>query len=272
MKYEQFATFTNHIPSRPFFPDTAVGFIIAKDVSAPGYKFNNILKSSDGGFNWSTVFTDTNLNIRNTYFTDTIKGFACGDSGIIIKTIDGGNSWQYLNSGITSQLNVICFKTDQIGFAAGNSGVIIRTTNGGNSWSLDQTGTSNNFVKMYVVNDSIMLAMTKSWSSLNPSGMYSINLNSITAIWELMDDSFEYISIFPNPASDQITVNIHGIPDNSSSDISILNNAMKTVYSEISKEHDFNRLVDIHHLSNGIYHMLIRTEERLYQRNFIISR
>jgi hypothetical protein len=272
VKYDQFATFTNYIPSLPFFPDTAVGFIVARDINAPGYKFNNILKSSDGGSNWTTVFVDSTLNIRNTHFIDTITGFTCGDNGIILKTTDGGNNWQYLNTGIATHLNAIYFKSGQIGFAAGDSGVIIQTTNGGDSWTIDSTGTANSFTKIYAVNDSIMLAMTKSWSFINPSRMYSMNLNSITADWELVNDQIEYISIFPNPASDQITFNIHEIPENSFFDISILNNVMQTVFSEISKGPIFNKLVDVNYLSNGFYHVIIKTDDRLYHRNFIISR
>ncbi|MBK7969406.1 MAG: hypothetical protein IPK08_10955 [Bacteroidetes bacterium] len=272
VKYEQFAIFTNYIPSLPFFPDTAVGFIVAKDVNAPGYKYNNILKSSDGGSNWTNVFVDTSLNIRNMYFIDTISGFTCGDNGMILKTIDGGSNWQYLNTGIATRLNAIFFKSGQVGFAAGDSGVIIRTTNGGSTWNIDSTGTTNNFTKIYAVNDSIVLAMTKSWSFLNPSRMYSVNLNSITADWELVNDPLEYISIFPNPASDQITVNVHGLPLNSFADISILNNVLKTVHSEISEGPIINKFIDIHHLSTGFYHLIIRTEEKIYHQNFIISR
>ena len=112
-----------------------------------------------------------------------------------------------------------------------------------------------------------MFAMT----SLNPSRMYSMNLNSITAVWEWVNEPLEYISIFPNPASDQITVNVHEVPENSFFNISILNNVMKTVYSETSTEPIFNKLVDVNHLSNGIYHLIIKTEDRCYHRNFIIS-
>jgi len=272
VKYEQFATFTNHIPSLPFFPDTAIGFIVAKDINAPGYKFNNILKTSDGGSNWTTVFVDTTLNIRNTYFIDTISGFTCGNNGMILKTIDGGNSWQYLNTGIVTRLNAIYFKSGQVGFAAGDSGVIIRTTNGGSSWTIDSTGTSINFTKIYAVNDSIMFAMTHSWSSINPSRMYSMNLNSITSVWELVNNQSTYISIMPNPASDQITVNLHGIYDNSNFDILVLSKVMNTVYSKNSRSPIYNHVLDIHHLANGIYHMIIRTEDKIYHRNFIISR
>jgi hypothetical protein len=272
VKYDQFATFTNHIPSLPFFPDTAVGFIVAKEINAPGYKFNNILKSTDGGSNWTTVFVDTSLNIRNTYFIDTISGFICGDSGKILKTNDGGNSWQYLNTTISSRLNTIYFKSGQVGFAAGDSGVIIRTTDGGNSWTLDSTGTSNNFTKIYAVNDSIVFAMTNSSSVMNPSRMYSINLNSLTTVWELLNDQSNYVSIFPNPASDQIMVNFLDIPKSSFCEIKIFNNVMSTVYSEISRGPVFNNLIDVNQLPNGIYHVIVKTEDKLLNGKFILNR
>lgn len=110
-----------------FFPSDQVGFAIASS--------NKILKSTNGGNNWTPVNSGTTNSLLDICFTSTTVGYACGASGTVVKTIDGGNNWVKLNTGISNQLNSLFFIANDTGFVGGSGDTIWRTYNGGISWS-----------------------------------------------------------------------------------------------------------------------------------------
>ena len=69
-----------------------------------------IYKSSDGGDNWINQSSSTNLTLNAIYFYDDKKGFAVGDSGLILYTSNGGitgvnNDDNYLPQGYELKQN-----------------------------------------------------------------------------------------------------------------------------------------------------------------------
>ena len=62
-----------------------------------------ILKTTDGGNNWSLQTSGTTKTLRSIFFLDANNGWACGDGGTIITTSNGGTTWSAQTSPYTSQ-------------------------------------------------------------------------------------------------------------------------------------------------------------------------
>lgn len=83
--------------------------------------------------------TDKFLN--SIYFTDSLYGWAAGDSGTIIHTTDGGTNWMIQNSTTQNRITDIFFLNRNIGWASSlevsaspYGTYLLRTTDGGDSW------------------------------------------------------------------------------------------------------------------------------------------
>ncbi len=92
-----------------------------------------IIVSTGFSQNWIIQNSITSEKLNSVFFTDTITGFAVGNSGTILKTINGSD-WEIQGSETDSDLNSVFFATNFVGYAVGNDGVILKTTDGGNYW------------------------------------------------------------------------------------------------------------------------------------------
>ena len=95
------------------------------------------------GITWDRVADTANgTSLRDVYFLDANRGWACGYAGSIIHTTDGGATWtpqmeapwEYGEGGtlpLAATLRSIVFQDAHRGWAVGDDGTILRTTNGG---------------------------------------------------------------------------------------------------------------------------------------------
>ncbi len=90
---------------------------------------------------WERVEVPTQHHLRSVYFTDSLYGWAVGDSGSIIHTMDGGENWVSQDSETYNHIVHVFFLNRQLGWASswnyeGFYGtLLLKTTDGGNSWS-----------------------------------------------------------------------------------------------------------------------------------------
>jgi photosystem II stability/assembly factor-like uncharacterized protein len=150
---------TNGGSSWSFSNVTGLDFTIPSNV-LPFHVFNNsviyifgvvqsggsggkMIKTTNGGSNWSVVTNDLSSNmffITCNYFINQNIGYIAGFNnsfvGTIGKTTNGGANWTYTNIPSVLQIWDIYFKDSNNGYAVGtdNNGIIIRTTDGGNTW------------------------------------------------------------------------------------------------------------------------------------------
>ena len=74
-------------------------------------------------------------------FTDSLTGWAVGDSGRILHTTNGGNLWYQQTSGLSYYIFDLCFLNSSTGWCiasevtANPHPVLLRTTNSGNTWN-----------------------------------------------------------------------------------------------------------------------------------------
>lgn len=92
-----------------------------------------VLKTIDGGNNWTKLNIQTNHALNNIRFIDA-QGWIVGGGGTIMHSIDGGESWLPQKSGTQNTLLTSYFIDTDIGFATGELGIILSTKNGGKSW------------------------------------------------------------------------------------------------------------------------------------------
>jgi len=105
------------------FPSPNVGFVVGIG--------GTILKTTDIGETWNTVYSNTNASFKSVYFINESIGFAVGNN--MLKTIDGGNSWLLFQPFITD-IQDITFTTSQRGFLITSTG-LYKTIDGGETWT-----------------------------------------------------------------------------------------------------------------------------------------
>ena len=70
------------------FTDANTGYVVGEDdgMGSGGI----IMKTTNGGVNWSTQVSNTFSILNDVYFTDAMNGYITGGSGTILKTMNGG--------------------------------------------------------------------------------------------------------------------------------------------------------------------------------------
>jgi photosystem II stability/assembly factor-like uncharacterized protein len=104
-----------------------------------------ILKTTDGGQNWSVIKDNLGYWLLSVHFANLTDGYATGPYGTIIKSADGGNNWTKLTlSGnlanrVFTDIHVFDINTAvAVGGWYDNDSIqtIIKTTDGGANWSI----------------------------------------------------------------------------------------------------------------------------------------
>lgn len=86
------------------------------------------------GNKWEVQLSGTDKILYSVVFINRDKGFAVGQKGTILKTTNGGQNWEQINIGVSNLLTSIDFPDDMRGYIVGDSGIVLRTDNGGDSW------------------------------------------------------------------------------------------------------------------------------------------
>ncbi len=89
---------------------------------------------------WIQQQCPTTKSLVRLSFTDTLNGWAVGDSGVIVHTSNGGQNWSIQQSFIITPVEDVFFINSNTGVALANdySGagtIILKTSNGGFNWS-----------------------------------------------------------------------------------------------------------------------------------------
>ncbi len=174
-----------------YFLDANNGFAVGGENSCTGTGCvppgGLILKTSDGGKNWSRVYTTlTKKEITSICFINHTVGFCIGDQ-VIYKTVDGGAHWTEQDINIQSTLKKMQFSDSQNGFIVCLYDKILKTTDGGSSWHVTSPGKTYGYYDLslvegvsYVSGQSKVLRSTdngNSWNELanSPQDIFAIH-------------------------------------------------------------------------------------------------
>lgn len=141
------------------FPEAAwVGYIefLNQDtvlgLKAAATDSNNVVKSTDGGMTWNTIFTSPNLyssfhfTTTSIYYVTTLN--ATWDTITMYKTINGGLNWNMLST-FPGAGSLLYFKDANTGFFSYQAGQLLRTSDGGANWNLVSTAAPGGIYKIY---------------------------------------------------------------------------------------------------------------------------
>jgi|AntAceMinimDraft_16_1070373.scaffolds.fasta_scaffold04606_3 photosystem II stability/assembly factor-like uncharacterized protein len=135
-----------------FFTDSDTGYAVG---GSGGGEAAIILKTTNGGSNWTSQTNPSNFRLYSVYFTNTNTGYAVGDQGIILKTIDGGTNWAYVQTiGSINFLSSIYFINNDTGYACGqgvstSAEIILKTIDGGTNWTTQTSGNNISLNSIY---------------------------------------------------------------------------------------------------------------------------
>lgn len=129
------------------FVDSLTGYSTAYSNTDTNY----ILKTTNGGNNWSIVYRNFALSNRVQFLNQTV-GFVCG--GALIKTINGGMNWVNVNTSGIAPENMYVLNEDSIWIIDSETllGGVFFTSNGGINWVQQLNAGGSNPDRIYMYN------------------------------------------------------------------------------------------------------------------------
>jgi photosystem II stability/assembly factor-like uncharacterized protein len=112
-----------------FFVDEDYGWVVGSN--------GIVIKTTNGGTNWTVINTATNEYFYSVFFRNQELGWATTYfSDKLFKTTDGGENWEniYNFTGTSLNLRGIYFVNDSTGFVAGSYTCLFKTTDSGYTW------------------------------------------------------------------------------------------------------------------------------------------
>lgn len=187
------------------FIDVNTGWLCATGnivIGGHGTFWSNIIKkTTDGGYNWSTVFTGNSSTLYNKIkFFNENTGWTWAD-GIIYQTTNGGANWSIYTQLPNFTINKFHFLNSITGWATITSGPnfgLLKTSNLGLNWYL-QFVSSNIYVNsVYIQNQNI------AWFSGSNSAIYKTTdgggmISAINPVSGNIPDAFFLQQNYPNP-------------------------------------------------------------------------
>ncbi|MBC7777550.1 MAG: T9SS type A sorting domain-containing protein [Phycisphaerae bacterium] len=193
------------------FLDTKNGFIEHWTFEA-GQNLTHLLRTTDGGLQWTEVLTGANSSQQPFYyFLDTLHGFQLSNNGQLGRTVDGGTSWTTEQAfGTSEAILKLDFVNPSVGYLStwempAQIGRMYRSTDGGAHWSLDLKADSVYLQDFHFADTENGYAISNYRQILRRTGSVSTS----------MPQSGSILSITPNPVYGLATITL---PENRTGD------------------------------------------------------
>lgn len=140
------------------FVDAATGY----SACASG----TILKTTNGGVNWSVTMLNNSANLKSLHFTDANTGIVVGEYGAVYRTTNAGNNWDKIFVNDSMDFRDIKFYDANTGILVtgyNTGGItynprIYKTTNGGLNWIVKHYNNYNFFSVSFANNNKVFVA------------------------------------------------------------------------------------------------------------------
>lgn len=178
---------------------------INQDIGYAVSEGGDILFTENGGDNWVVQASFPTYEFRNVFFTDINNGWAVSEylglphAAVIFKTQDGGLNWTAVEVSQETSLYNIMFTDANNGWAVGGtvaSSAMYYTHDGGDTWHQNEVGVSEFLFGIWFTDE------YTGWAAGNSGTILATD----QAVQIIEDDLFAGISLYPNPASDKLTV------------------------------------------------------------------
>jgi len=250
-----------------YFTSEDSGFIVGGN-GAPNENSNGIiLHTTDGGNNWSNVFTSSQLGewCWKINFPSKNIGYASlqhntGSPVNFVKTTDGGKTWfEKRLANFNYYVQGIGFANDTLGWAGGNNTYnTYETTDGGETWHDALFGRRVNRFRM--INDSVGYAM-----GVTVYKFIDRTPTIIAADEQEYPFDFELKQNYPNPFNPSTIIEFT-IPEGTDVNslvllkiYDIIGNEVKTLIDEVKEPGNYKVTFNASSLSSGVYFYKLKT-------------
>lgn len=145
----------------------------------------------EGQGTWSKIVVPTHSFLECISFTDSLNGWAAGDSGVILHTADGGVNWILQNSGTSDEISALFFLDRNRGWASAINysvspygTVLLKTTDGGANWTNSPYPVENIFITCILYLDSL-----NGWMGGRPNAIVKTTDGGLTWTQAAIDTS-----------------------------------------------------------------------------------
>lgn len=204
----------------------------------------------------------------------TFKSMGMSDNGFVYVACSGGDvyslqdsagNWQVSNTGYNLNLNDLSVINDSVVYLAGDSGLVLMTYDYGNSWIRQAFPSTSKCLKIQFINDTVGFVWYEDKIAITQNG-------GIT--WRNEDHFTENsISLFPNPAKDELHISL---PDDLILRSSILIEIRDMYGWQVARTHysnsDILEPMDVSHLDSGMYVLSIDDGKTFMAKKFLITR
>lgn len=132
---------TNIISSIDFVNDN-VGMAVSYE--------GKIVKTINGGTNWTTQNSGTTTTLRDVVMIDSQTAIAIGYNGLILRTTNGGATWAPVSSGTSYNLTSIVVGGSML-YVVGSSGTVLKSSDMGATWTNVNQNTGNDLKTVYFI-------------------------------------------------------------------------------------------------------------------------
>ncbi|MBA3828320.1 MAG: T9SS type A sorting domain-containing protein [Taibaiella sp.] len=226
--------------------------------STAGSGTNQIYTSSNWGFTWSVVFSDT-IAIASLGISGSVVIAGCG-YGRILRSIDGGNSWTRTTVISSNEIfSKVKFGINGFAYLLGNTHVY-GSDNNGLTWHNMQVDTPYNALKdisMPSKDTGYIISNRRLYKTINGGGLALEISNPYT--------SKDEIAIYPNPANKQLYLKI---PDYIKVNTVILYDGAGRVVKELKANW---QEIDVSAFARGVYILEINTDKYISKKKLLIQ-
>jgi photosystem II stability/assembly factor-like uncharacterized protein len=249
------STLVNYDLTSVYFPDSHTGYAVGMDSATP---YGVIVKTTDGGITWNKLPVMPDQELYSVFFTNDNTGYAVGYEGVNMKTTDGGATWTSLHIPSGSILSSVFFITPSKGYVVDWDGDIFYTTDAGETWTADSSGTENILYSVFFTDS------TTGYTLGAMSNILKKGYGGWTSIKEKEPNAQKFI-IYPNPSSNEITVETSSTP--AISQLSIMNlDGQQLITHQITQP---KTQLDISSLPSGVYFVRLTNDRTVEVRKFV---
>jgi hypothetical protein len=243
------------------FTNDSVGYFLARHRNN---QFKTLLlKTQDFGATWTETAVDSVNPIVSFCFPSTNVGYFLKSNGAVFKTTDAGFSWNQLYAAVSGTFNCIKFSDNMLGYIGGNAGVLLKTIDGGINWQNDFSNTTGNIKDLYAFSGDV------AYFVLSDNKIFKNQANYV-GIKEIAEVNAG-MNIYPNPATDEITIDLSQSKENIQS-LTIINVLGETVFQKQDIDPNPGQIqqVSLKDFYSGNYFVIAETKTRVVRKKITV--
>jgi photosystem II stability/assembly factor-like uncharacterized protein len=249
-----------------FFANSITGWVTGS--SSEYIDGGIVLKSSDGGENWSINAHPIPNDGSSIFFRNYNFGIIAGSNqigGNILITTDAGITWEYKEIG--QRVRDVYLIDDSVGYIVGDYGLLAKTTNNGDTWEKIDLSTEEKLNKILFINGVGFILGNKNtiFRTTNTTSIQEVKNNSL-----LSDLFYSY----PNPFNLTTTI-AYTLKEKSNVSLTvydILGRELEVLVNETQEAGEYKVPFSASHLASGVYLYRLRVDDKTFVKKMLMMK